>query len=214
MDIAALLKNIDLYLLDQLLKGRITKESKILDAGCGTGRNSRFFIENGYQIKGFDPNEESIVALQKEYPSYKGKYVVSDIESFKGRDGYDFVICNAVLHFAESHRHFRTMIDGLSSCLNPTGVLFIRMTSEFAVPKPYEVNKDGRSELPDGTERYLLSKKELSGAMARNRLYFVEPLKTINVNDERSMSTIVLTKHERIGLDLGWLSPDQNPIMK
>ena len=197
-----------------MLKGKITKGSKILDAVCGTGRNSRFFIENGYQIKGFDPNENSIVAFQKEYPNYIGKYVVSDIESFKGRDSYDFVTCNAVLHFAESLRHFRTMIDGLSSFLNPTGTLFIRMTSDFAVPKPYEVNKDGRSELPDVTERYLLSKKEPSGAMTRNRLYFVEPLKTINVNDERRMSTIVLTKNESIGLDLGWLAPNQNPMMK
>lgn len=208
MDLAGLLKNIDLYLLDQVLKGRINKSSKILDAGCGTGRNSRFFIENGYLISGFDPNEESVQELQQEYPEVANRYEVSDIENYGAKTSYDFVICNAVLHFAHSHIQFRLMMDKLSSFLGLKGILFIRMTSEFAVPKPYKMDEDGRSELPDGTEKYLLTKGELTEAMSRNGLHLIEPLKTINVSNERSMSTIVLTKDEDVKLDLGWLAPE------
>ena len=47
-----LLGNVDIYLLDQILKGRFTKEMKILDAGCGEGRNTAYFVNQGYQIFG------------------------------------------------------------------------------------------------------------------------------------------------------------------
>jgi hypothetical protein len=44
-----LLGNIDIYLLDQILKARFEKHCKILDAGCGEGRNLIFFVRNEYQ---------------------------------------------------------------------------------------------------------------------------------------------------------------------
>lgn len=53
MNIAALNKllgNIDIYLLDQILKGRFTKEMRILDAGCGEGRNLIYFLHEGFQV--------------------------------------------------------------------------------------------------------------------------------------------------------------------
>ena len=55
-----LLGNIDIYLLDQILKGRFTKEMKILDAGCGEGRNTVYFLHEGYQIFGADSNPIAI----------------------------------------------------------------------------------------------------------------------------------------------------------
>lgn len=214
MDLKELLRNIDLYLLDQFLKGRIHRNSRILDAGCGVGRNSHYFLDNDYDIRGFDPLEESVKQIHLDYPEKQGFYSVNSIENYAPNTKFDFVICNAVLHFADSHQQFHQMMDGLSSFLTDKGILFIRMTSEFANPYFYEVNENGRSTLPDGTERYLLSKIELTAAMNRNQLYFLEPLKTINVNDERSMSTLVLTKDNEVKLDIGWLSPDQNPMMK
>mgnify|MGYP001628317483 CR=1 FL=1 len=55
-----LLGNVDLYLLDQMLKGRFTKEMMILDAGCGEGRNTHYFIQKGYRIVGVDSNSSAI----------------------------------------------------------------------------------------------------------------------------------------------------------
>lgn len=40
----------DIYLLDQIMKGRYDKEDIILDAGCGEGRNLRWFVEMDHDI--------------------------------------------------------------------------------------------------------------------------------------------------------------------
>jgi SAM-dependent methyltransferase len=50
--------NIDIYLFDQLLKGRFFSGMRVLDAGCGTGRNLVYFLRNGYQVFGVDQSAE------------------------------------------------------------------------------------------------------------------------------------------------------------
>ena len=45
---------IDIYLFDQLLKGRISPGMRILDAGCGSGRNIFYFLREGYEVYAAD----------------------------------------------------------------------------------------------------------------------------------------------------------------
>ena len=56
--------NIDIYLFDLLLKGRITPAMHVLDAGCGGGRNLIYFLRQGYNISGVDLSEEAIVQVR------------------------------------------------------------------------------------------------------------------------------------------------------
>lgn len=198
MEILKQLNGIDLYLLDQLQKGRITKETKILDAGCGVGRNARFFIEQGYDIKGFDPMEERIAEIHQVFPEVKESFTVSTIEAYPKIQKFDFIICNAVLHFAESHEHFQLVMASLVALLAEDGILFIRMTSDFARRESFGSSVSGRIDLPDGSNRYLLNNEQLEQVLKSNKLYFVEPLKTVNVNEERCMSTLVLTNSLQI----------------
>jgi SAM-dependent methyltransferase len=52
--------NIDIYLFDQLLKGRLTPGMRVLDAGCGSGRNLIYFLRNGYEVFAVDQSEQAI----------------------------------------------------------------------------------------------------------------------------------------------------------
>ena len=52
--------NIDIYLFDQLLKGRIQKGMQLLDAGCGAGRNIAYLMQAGVQVYGVDISTEAI----------------------------------------------------------------------------------------------------------------------------------------------------------
>ena len=42
--------DIDVYLFDQLLPGRIVSGMKVLDAGCGSGRNLIFLVRAGFDV--------------------------------------------------------------------------------------------------------------------------------------------------------------------
>ncbi|MFT3743892.1 MAG: hypothetical protein QM785_06305 [Pyrinomonadaceae bacterium] len=48
-DIRETFGGIDIYLFDQIQKGRFSPGMKILDAGCGGGRNIHWLLRNGYQ---------------------------------------------------------------------------------------------------------------------------------------------------------------------
>jgi len=55
---------IDIYLFDQLLKGRITSEMRVLDAGCGGGRNLIYFFRSGFNTSGVDQSSEAIAQIR------------------------------------------------------------------------------------------------------------------------------------------------------
>lgn len=57
--------SIDIYLFDQLLKGRLISGMRVLDAGCGSGRNLVYFLRNGYEVFGVDQSEEAILEVRK-----------------------------------------------------------------------------------------------------------------------------------------------------
>ena len=62
-DLRAWFGGIDIYLFDQVLKGRFHPGMRILDAGCGTGRNLNWFLRSGYDVHAVDEDEEGSPGL-------------------------------------------------------------------------------------------------------------------------------------------------------
>ena len=48
--------DIDIYLFDQLLRRRILPGTRVLDVGCGSGRNLIYLLQSGYDVFGIDPD--------------------------------------------------------------------------------------------------------------------------------------------------------------
>ena len=42
--------SIDIYLFDQLLRARLRPGMRVLDAGCGGGRNLVYLLRNGFDV--------------------------------------------------------------------------------------------------------------------------------------------------------------------
>jgi len=187
------LGNIDIYLFDQVLKERFHKNDKILDAGCGTGRNLTYFLKNNFDVYGIDSDTKKIETLQKQYSEKRFK--VATVENIIFNDNeFDYIICNAVLHFAKNKTHFFDMFNELFRVLKPNGTLFIRMTSNFGIENKVTEISNNVFKIPDGYTRFLLTKSLLKKLKTSFKFTFVEPLKTVNVNDLRCMSTLVLKK--------------------
>jgi tellurite methyltransferase len=184
----------DVYLLDQIMKGRYLPEDKILDAGCGGGRNMRWFALNNFGIYGCDLNAEALAFAQEHTGLAREKFKVAAVEKMPYPAGeFDHVICNAVLHFAQNEAHFLAMIADQHRVIKPGGTLFIRMTSTFGLPENYHLIGAGWYVLADGSERFLLT-KELLTKVKLIGFEAIEPLKSVLVEELRSMSTLVLRK--------------------
>ena len=184
---------IDIYLLDQILKERYLANQLILDAGCGSGRNLKWFYNNSYKIYGVDSSIENINAVKKKYYSRKEHFSVGLVEKLKfDDDSFHHIICNAVLHFAKDENHFISMFSELIRVLKANGTLFIRMTSDIGIKTHIKHIANGVYKLPDGTERFLLTNELLQNIVNTHQLKFLEPLKTVNVDDKRCMTTLML----------------------
>ncbi len=194
--IAALLGQTDIYLIDQIMKDRYTKNEKILEAGCGGGRNMHWFIQNGFEIFGIDSSEAAILNLKNKFPQMKENFQIASVEQLPFEDNFfDHVISSAVLHFATSVAHFNNMMAEMIRVLKPNGTLFIRMTSDIGIEDKVELLSNGNYKIPDGSMRFLLTKSLLAACLQEFNLSFAEPLKTVNVDDMRCMSTLVLQKN-------------------
>jgi len=177
------------------MKGRYKPDDKILDAGCGYGRNLHWFLRNDIVIYGVDQDPAAIHDLQRRYPAFAGRFRVGAVEKIPFVDGlFDHIISSAVLHFARDTVHFRQMIAEMVRVLGPSGSLFIRMTSDIGIENAVRLAGDGVYDIPDGSRRFLLTRALLEDVMEENGLSFLEPLKTVNVNDVRCMSTVMLRR--------------------
>ena len=195
-----LLGNVDIYLLDQILKGRFTKEMKILDAGCGEGRNAVYFINQGYQIFGIDPNEMAI-----QYCRYLSKSLNPEFDALRFQLGrleeipfhagaFDAVICSAVLHFAESVDNFWQMIREIHRVLKPGGIFWFRMTTGFGgILEESHVLENGKYLLPDGSERFLMTQALVDNLLQLGFQHLENP-KSVLVHGQRAMGVFVLEK--------------------
>jgi ubiquinone/menaquinone biosynthesis C-methylase UbiE len=194
--VQSVLGKTDIYLADQIMKGRYNAGETILDAGCGSGRNLHWFYQNGYNITGIDIDETAIEQLKIKFSSVPaGRLQVSAIENTPFTDCFfHHIICSAVLHFANDAAHFNAMLAEMCRVLKPGGTLFIRMTSDIGIENRVELAGNGVYKIPDGSTRFLLTRSLLANCMEEHRLTFAEPLKTVNVDDVRCMSTLLLQK--------------------
>lgn len=191
--------NIDIYLFDQLLKGRYDHCKKVLDVGCGNGRNLFYFLRNGYEVFGVDPNplaidmvKELSTALAPANPLEN--FVVSSAENLPYKEAtFDLIICSAVLHFAKDRQHFTAMLQRMFSVLQPGGYFFARLASDIGIEQLVTPLDNDRYLLPDGSERFLVNEQTLLQYTNEFGLLY-EPLKTTNVQNLRCMTTWCVQK--------------------
>jgi SAM-dependent methyltransferase len=192
--------NIDIYLFDQLLKGTYDNCKKVLDAGCGGGRNLIYFLRNGYEVHGIDPNPNAVSAVRQlsqtlTHTNAKENFAIASAENLPFDDNYfDLVISSAVLHFANNPDHFDNMIYSMWRVLKPGGYLFARLASDIGIETLVQNLGNGRYLLPDGSERFLVNQQLLLQYTESLNARLHEPIKTTNVQNLRCMTTWCLQK--------------------
>jgi SAM-dependent methyltransferase len=190
---------IDIYLFDQLLRGRFDGRTRVLDAGCGSGRNLPYLLAHGFDVFALDADAGAVAAVAGLFARLApallpGQVQLGKVDALPWPDrSMDGVISSAVLHFARDERHFRAMVHEMWRVLAPGGLLFARLatsiTIEGLIDRPV-----GRVRLPDGSERFVVDEPTLMALARELGGRLLDPLKTTNVQNQRAMTTWVVEK--------------------
>jgi tellurite methyltransferase len=191
---------IDIYLFDQILKGRFDRRRRVLDAGCGDGRNLVYLLRRGFECFGID-REPSAIARVRRLASELAPVVpaenfrVGDLGDLPWADGsMDAVICSAVLHFASDQTHFARMVQEAWRVLAADGLFFARLASSIGLEGCIGAVGGRTARLPDGTDRFVVNEPMLIDWTDRLGGQLLDPIKTTNVQQQRSMTTWCLLK--------------------
>lgn len=191
---------IDIYLFDQLLRGRIRPGMRVLDAGCGGGRNLVYLLRQGYDVFAVDEDAAAVDRVRRMASSLApalpaANFVVAAVERMPFPDAFaDLVLSSAVLHFARDDGQFAAMVSEMWRVLKPGGVLWSRLASTVGIADRIR-SLDGRwSLLPDGSERYVVDEALLLDTTRRLGGQLLDPIKTTVVQGQRAMTTWVVRK--------------------
>jgi ubiquinone/menaquinone biosynthesis C-methylase UbiE len=192
--------DIDIYLFDQILRGRFDGRQRVLDAGCGDGRNLIYLLRRGVECYGVDGEPSAIDVVRQTAARHAPRlpptnFVVADLTKLPYPDGrMHAVVCSAVLHFANDEAHFNAMVGELWRVLGRGGLLFTRLASNIGLEGT--VGPAGRQvRLPDGTDRFIVDESMLLRLTGRLGGRLADPIKTTNVQGKRCMTTWCMLKN-------------------
>lgn len=116
-------RQIEMEPLYRKVRKYISNGSNVLDAGCGVGRDTQYFIKHGFKVSSFDASVK-MVELCNEYPfSYCEHKAFSDIEY---PPVFDLVwACASLLHL--NNVEFTDAIEKLHRALKSDGYLYFSL---------------------------------------------------------------------------------------
>lgn len=108
---------------------------KILDVGCGSGRDLKFFKECGFDVVGMDASEE-MVKLSSEYS--REKTLLLNFDQIDFYEEFDGIWCSASLLHIPSEQ-LLSIMEKILKALKPNGIWFFSFISG-----EFEGYRDGR----------------------------------------------------------------------
>jgi SAM-dependent methyltransferase len=189
---------IDIYVFDQLLRGNIARGMRVLDAGCGSGRNLVYLLREGFEVFAMDKDPDAVDRVRALSRAIKTSlpdesFTVGSLEQIPFPDNLaDVVICHSVLHFARDEKQFRMMLSELWRVLKPGGMLFCRLGSKIGMSFPQL--RENVYRIGTGAEWFLVDQQMLLDLTKELNASLIDPIKTTIVQDNRCMTTWVLRK--------------------
>lgn len=102
---------------------------KIMDIGCGNGRDSILFVKNGLNVIGVDASQTAIDKLNEDYYE-NALFVCDDFVTCKAlyQVQYDYFYSRWTMHAISEHQE-NELLKNITSCIRPAGLLFIEARS-------------------------------------------------------------------------------------
>lgn len=117
------------YLYNFFSKIKNKKSKKVLDIGCGAGRNTIMLHDLRYSVYGCDLNKKMVGTTQKRLPVKNRKnIIICDMDTLPyKKDYFDFVISNGVFHNAISYEQLHRAVSEACRVLKKEGQLVLNI---------------------------------------------------------------------------------------
>lgn len=108
-----------------LNKYDISKDSNVLEIGCGEGRDARYLLAKGYNVIASDVSEEAIRYCIEKDKKHSDNYVVLDVLNNNHKLKYDFIYSIACIHMLVLDDDRKRYYDFINNHLNKNGYALI-----------------------------------------------------------------------------------------
>ena len=194
------LGNMDIHVLDQVLKGRFTPGTRILDAGCGEGRNLIYFLKNGYDVYALDQDPKAVKMARMQASTLaanidSSRFITGNLTGLPFKDNFfEATVSINVLHLAEDEDVFYKCFRELIRVTALNGYLCIKMLALKGVEHSLKT-KNGSYKLPDGSARLLFSDSILKEIENPEEFTFIESLRYEIIPGKGSWVFMVIRKN-------------------
>ena len=113
-------RGVDFTAIQNKFLDKLTAGAFILDFGCGSGRDTRYFLDQGYRVEAIDGSEE-LCRLAGEYTGIEVKYML--FQELQDTDRYDAVwACSSILHL--TYDDLISVLEKIARALKDKGLLY------------------------------------------------------------------------------------------
>lgn len=112
--------SVDFRSTEERFLNKLSGFSKILDFGCGSGRDTKYFLSKGYHVTAIDGSEE-LCRLASEYTGVPVRHML--FQELDEEDVYDAIwACSSILHLP--YDELKSVLCKMSQALKQNGIVY------------------------------------------------------------------------------------------
>lgn len=160
--------------IDTLKKYKITKNSNILELGCGEGRDAIYLLDNGYNVLGVDYSF-AVIDKCNELTNYKyvNNFKQLDLIENSLNEKFDFIYSVAVIHMFVLDEHRNKFYNFIYGHLKDNGIALIISMGDGTL----EINSDLEKAFDDTKRVNINTNKEIMVASTSCRVKKIDEMK-------------------------------------
>lgn len=160
--------------IDTLKKYKITKNSNILELGCGEGRDAIYLLDNGYNVLGVDYSF-AVIDKCNELTNYKyvNNFKQLDLIENSLNEKFDFIYSVAVIHIFVLDEHRNKFYNFIYDHLKDNGIALIISMGDGTL----EINSDLEKAFDDTKRVNINTNKEIMVASTSCRVKKIDEMK-------------------------------------
>lgn len=179
----------------------ISHSQRLLEIGCGEGRDSRTVLEHGFQLTATDISGEAISYCKQKMPEFANQFRVLDCLSGELDEKFDFIFAVAVLHMLVPDGDRDGFYGFLRSHLSNGGIALICTMGDGEIERQSDIrtaftlqerNHESGKMLVAGTSCRMVSWNTFEEELARNGFTVIEKGMTSSLPDFNSLMYAVV----------------------